>query len=458
MDAKDKRIAELEALVKKLLERIAVLEKNSKTSSKNPSSDIVKPQKPKPKDENGNIAKRKIGAQKGHKQNLRKPITPELIDTIVKLDLTNCPDCGHKLTLQKTEPKITQQIELVEKPVSVTEYQQLKYWCRHCQKYHSAPLPKEIIKSGLFGPKLTTLTAYLKGRCHTSYRTLKDFMHDVLGVEISTGFLAKEIKKVAASLASPYNELAELLKQQEHLYADETSFKKNGKLQWAWCFVAEYFTFFKIAPSRGSQVLYEVLGEDFFGTISSDFYSAYLKYRKETETLFQFCWSHLIREIKFLTTLSDTKTYGKRLLKYVKRMFKTIHSQSELSQREFRHQMRCHRENIRYTVQRNVPENKKSEVLAKRFREHGASYFLFIDTQSIEPTNNVAEREIRTLVLDRHVTQGSRSVAGNEWNERFWSVVSTCRQQGRNLIDFLERCVTTYLYGGKPPTLVPAVS
>ncbi|MGL6195791.1 MAG: hypothetical protein ACRC2T_13325, partial [Thermoguttaceae bacterium] len=57
---------------------------------------------------------------------------------------------------------------------------------------------------------------------------------------------------------------------------------------------------------------------------------------------------------------------------------------------------------------------------------HGASCF-FIDTQSIEPTNNVAEREIRTLVLDRHVTQGLRNKVGNEWNKRFWTVVSTCR-------------------------------
>ena len=99
---------------------------------------------------------------------------------------------------------------------------------------------------------------------------------------------------------------------------DETSFKKNGKLQWAWCFVAEFFTFFKIDASRGSKVLHETLGADFLGSISSDFFSAYLKYRRETETLFQFCWAHLIREIKFLATLSDTKAYGKRLLKYVK--------------------------------------------------------------------------------------------------------------------------------------------
>ena len=58
-------------------------------------------------------------------------------------------------------------------------------------------------------------------------------------------------------------ELEEFLKLQSHLHIDETSFKKNGKLQWAWCFVAEFFTFFKIDASRGSKVLHETLGDDF---------------------------------------------------------------------------------------------------------------------------------------------------------------------------------------------------
>jgi hypothetical protein len=100
LDAKDRRIAELETLLKAALEeierlkaRIAQLEQNSANSSKPPSSDIVKPPHPR-KDKDRR--KRKIGAQKGHKQNLRPPIAPELVDKIVKLELTHChcPDCG----------------------------------------------------------------------------------------------------------------------------------------------------------------------------------------------------------------------------------------------------------------------------------------------------------------------------------------------------------------------------
>ena len=469
MDAKDsliakqaKEIGELKSLLQaaraEIAELKAQLKKDSGTSSKPPSSDIVKPPKPKNKDKDGKEIKRKIGAQPGHKQHLRKPIAPELIDEVIKLELTHCPDCGHKLSLDKIEPKKTQHIELVEKPVVITEYQQLMYWCRKCRCYHYSRLPDEIEKAGLFGPKMTALTAYLKGRLHGSYRTLKEYFLDVKGIDISTGFLAKQIKKVTAALKSPYEELEEFLKQQSHLYIDETSFKKNGKLQWAWCFVAEFFTFFKIDASRGSQVLYDTLGDDFLGSISSDFYSAYRKYTRETKTLIQFCWAHLIREIKFLATLSDTKAYGKRLLKYVKAMFADIHRQDELTEVEFERLMYQHKKAIMRTIQRFVPEHKKATVLAERFEKYGESYFLFVEDSSIAPTNNFAEQNIRTLVLDRIVTQGVRSNAGNEWHERFWTTIATCRRLGMNIMSFLRESIYAVAHGLSPPSLLPKTS
>ncbi|MDR3342330.1 MAG: DUF6444 domain-containing protein [Treponema sp.] len=63
----DARIAELEA-------EIARLNKNSSNSSKPPSSDIVKSEKP--ANENGTHEKRKRGAQHGHTRHLRQPFPP----------------------------------------------------------------------------------------------------------------------------------------------------------------------------------------------------------------------------------------------------------------------------------------------------------------------------------------------------------------------------------------------
>ena len=104
---------------------------------------------------NNKKTKRKKGAQPGHQKHLRIPITPELIDEIVKLELTNCPDCNHKLDLVDSETKTFQQITLVEKPIVVTEYQQLMYWCENCQCYHYVRLPEAVEKAGLFGEDMT---------------------------------------------------------------------------------------------------------------------------------------------------------------------------------------------------------------------------------------------------------------------------------------------------------------
>ena len=197
---------------------------------------------------------------------------------------------------------------------------------------------------------------------------------------------------------------------------------------------------------------------DFLGSVSSDFFSAYLKYKKETETLFQFCWAHLIREIKFLATLDDTKVYGKRLLKYVKKMFATIHRQSELTEIGFKRLMNRHKKSIQKTVQRFVPEHKKASAIAERFEKHGESYFFFIETPTMAPTNNDAEREIRTLMMDRLVTQGVRSGSGNEWHERFWTTVATCRRQGRNVMSFLREAIFNLLHGLPPPSLIPTLT
>jgi hypothetical protein len=85
-----------------------------------------------------------------------------------------------------------------------------------------------------------------------------------------------------------------------------------------------------------------------------------------------------------------------------------------------------------------VPKQKDALNLSERMKERGGSYFTFIDKQ-IPSTNNAAEQAIRAIVLDRKATQGSRSEWGSRWMERFWSVLTTCRQQGRPVIDFLER-------------------
>ncbi len=445
------RIVELEAEVVALKNELALAKKNSSNSSKPPSSDIVKP----PKNQVQKQGKRKRGGQKGHKQNLRKLFDASQVDKIVELQLDVCPTCGGKLVRSHEQAKIHQQVELVERPFLVTEFQQTQYWCEHCQCFHCAHLPPDVKNAGFFGSKLIALTAYLKGRAHASYKTLQDFFADVLKLKVSTGFLAKQIRKVTNAIASPYNELLDRLPNEKHLHIDETGGKENGQKRWTWCLRSPQFTVFHVDASRGSVVLTNLLGENFNGIISCDFWGAYRKFARLTSTQLQFCWAHLIREIKFLAENTDKNAanFGKRLLKNTRDMFATIHQRDEFSMQTWKRQMNKHRQKILKTSQKCVPNNNDAKNISSRLHTWQDEYFRFIE-HGLPPTNNLGEQTIRKVVIDRKVTQGTRSDWGNRWLERFWSVLSTCQQQGRNLMAFLNACVAASLNKQNSPNLI----
>jgi transposase len=433
-----------------LRDTIALLKKNSGNSSKPPSSDIVKPPK-----EHRNKGKQKIGAQKGHKRHLREPFPEDQVDKIVELTLESCPNCGGGLQPTDKPPKTHQQVELVAKPFIVTEYHQATYWCGHCQQFHTAPLPPGVKKSGLFGPRLIALTGYLKGRGHMSFKTLQDFLADALSICVSTGFLAKQIRRTSEALKGAHEELLAQLPLQGHLHIDETGGKENGDTRWNWCFLANGFTVFYIASSRSSAVLEKLLGKDYAGIISCDFYGAYRKFVRMSSAMLQFCWAHLIREVKYIAGSEDkaVSDYGGRLLEEIRTMFSTIHRRGEILDRNWNRRMQGHQESVMNTAGSGVPQDSKALALSKRLQKHSADYFRFIEN-GLPATNNLCEQSIRRVVIDRKVTQGTRSDWGNRWLERFWSVLSTCEQRGKNVMVFMQSCIDALIHNLSPPKLL----
>jgi hypothetical protein len=120
-------------------------------------------------------------------------------------------------------------------------------------------------------------------------------------------------------------------------------------------------------------------------------------------------------------------------------MYVTIHQRESLTKMSWKRRMNKHREAIERAATLRVPEQKEAQNLSERMKGWGGSYFTFIDKE-IPTTNNAAEQAIRAIVLDRKVTQGSRSEWRNRWMKRFWSILATCTQQERPVIDFLYDC------------------
>jgi transposase len=434
-----------------LKERIAKLEKNSSTSSKPPSSDITKPP-----GEPRQPGKRKQGGQKGHKGFFRKLVQP---DEIQEVHLERCPECGTDNLGEETQQQVKsqQQAELTAKPVEVTEYQRFGRLCPCCNKVQYPELPAGVIPGQILGPTLLSLGGYMKSTMGVSITELYQFFTEVLRLPVARSTIQTAIFRVSDALAPCHEEVLEALPKQKTLNIDETGWKENGKRLWVWLFCNRLLACFTIRNSRGCQVLKDVLGEVFGGAITSDFYSSYVCY---STALQQFCLAHLIRDLKFLTTLpgEDDKVFGEKLLTYMRRLFKLWHNRENLTSEQFRRRVSRFESSLRnYIFAQKFKKGSDARRIQLRMVKHWDSLFRFLKHPELfEPTNNAAERDLRLLVRLRRISQGSRSSAGQLWTARAATVVVSCRKQRRNPWDFIQQAVSAHFFGSASPSLIAA--
>jgi transposase len=443
-------IQRLHADNQRLQDQIARLKRDSSNSSKPPSSDIVKPKKQgTPRGQRP----RKVGGQKGHPRHERMAFGPDDVGPILHYELSPSQAQG---LIPLDDWFILQQVELVDKPYLVTEHRARKYQDARTGRIVIAPLPAAVKAAGLVGPRLSALAAYQKGDGHMSYSTIQRFWNEVLGLPISRGQLVNVVQKASAAFETPYAELREALVEQRYLGVDESGHKDQGDKLWTWCFRAPQFTVFHIDPSRGSEVLKAVLTETFGGVLGSDYFSAYHKYLSDCGVLIQFCWAHLIRDIRFLAEHRDKSLalWGHKLLGWIRQLFATWHRAGQMTEAGFAHSVDRIRRGFLKAVRR-PPWRSEAQTLAERFRGRAAdNYFHFLTIPGIEPTNNQTEQAIRHIVIDRHITQGTRGARGQRWCERVWTVLATCRQQKRRVFDFFCQALNAHFRQETVPSLL----
>jgi transposase len=292
-----------------------------------------------------------------------------------------------------------------------------------------------------------------------SYTSIQTFLADVLGLKLSTGQLGKITQKASAALGDCHAQLQATLPGQPAMNIDETGHPENGQRLWTWGFHVpgpQGFTWFHIDPSRSTEVLYEFLGEAFSGIIGCDYYSVYRKFLDETDARMQFCWAHLVRDVKFLTTLSDpvTRRYGQKLLAKIKHLFRLWHRREQMPKEKWERAARRAQEAV-VSRARRAPSRSEAQAIAQRFRDHAPFYFTFLAVAGIEPTNNSMEQRMRFVAIDRRITQGTRGEPGRRWCERMWTVLATCVQQGRSVFRFLQESIVAYCSGHASPSLLP---
>ena len=94
--------------------------------------------------------------------------------------------------------------------------------------------------------------------------------------------------------------------------------------------------------------------------------------------------------------------------------------------------------------------------VCKRLLAEEDHLWTFITHEGIEPTNNAAERAVRQGVLWRKISFGTQSEEGSRFVERIMTAAATCRQQDRNVVDYIHEACLAQLHGRSAPSLCPA--
>jgi len=268
--------------------------------------------------------------------------------------------------------------------------------------------------------------------------------------------LCKAVQKTSKALKPSYDRLADRLPAELRVNVDETGHHDEGILHWTWCFDTRDYSVFTIDKSRGYTVLERMLGQAFGGIIGADYWGAYRKYARLFDVRLQYCMAHLIREIRFLAEHKVTPLcrWANGLLEWLKKLFKTLHRRDKLTVQGYLRSMEKIKEGFLLKVRR-PPNHQLAKKLARRFKGKAAEdYFRFLTEWNIEPTNNGTERQIRPVVIDRRITQGTRGDAGMRWCERIWTVLATCKKQQRNAFDFIHQSIVAHWGSKKYPSLI----
>jgi hypothetical protein len=413
VQAQEKRIAELEEEVTRL------------RGGKSSAALWIRP----------SVQKKENAARKKRKQSFaRKNLPPT---RVIYHALEHCPECGRKLVGGSVKWR-HQVIELPQVAIEVTDHLFVERRCGVCGKRWSAD-PEVALAGVVVGRKrvgigLMSVICHLKTVCRVPIGQIRKLVDALYGLRISSGEIA-EILHDVAKLGNPeYEALLSRIRGSPVVHGDETGWREDGDNGYLWSFSSPQVRYYLYRKSRAGAVVTEVLGEDFAGTLVTDFLGSYNIYDGPKQR----CWVHLGRDLKELSEknvdMPEVPRWAEAAMSVYYRAKKT--AKKQLAQRE-RYRLRLDFEDeLRrlckpYLGMQSAPQR----VLAERMEWFMGELFTFVECPEVPSENNAAERAIRPAVVARKISGGTRSARGSNTASVLRSLFETWALQGRNTID-----------------------
>ena len=429
-----KMIDNLQSLVDEMQKRIQSLEKDSSNSSKPPSSD--NDNNPKKNQSLREKSGKRPGGQKRHVGVTRKQNNNP--DKIIPCRPENCDHCGKNLS-DKQGKIIARRQETDIPPIkpTTTEYRQVEIECScgHCNKGN---FPNYIKSPMQLGVNIKSFIVYLNIAHKLPYDRLKKMLSDMLNIQISEGSIENSLEKCKEKSKSVYSEILASVKTGRWTGSDETGTHVKGKKWWQWVWQNAYGSFYCITDSRGYKVVKEYFGENYWGILIHDCWSA--QNNTVAKLGHQLCHPHLIRDLNYL--IDSYKNIWCYQMKQL--LLASQRARDKIWEECFNKSIQ--EKIIAYYDQRlqdlliqKLSDDKEVAAIQKRFRKHQEKIFFFMGYKNVPFHNNSSEQAIRNAKIHKKISGGFRSEAGAERHAVILSVIETCKKRDLNVLDSLRQ-------------------
>ena len=394
INAQTQLIAQLNQAIQELKEQ---LNKNSKNSSKPPSSDGFK--KPAPKSLRKPSGK-KAGGQNGHQGTHLAVITAS--DKIVKHMPSACEGCPH-YQICKGTACIAEKRHVIDAvvTVNVTEHQALELpICMLYGDTRRGTFPSDVKAAVQYGENLQSLAVALNTVGAVSIKRTHEILSRVFNIPIATGTISSMVKRCADSLSETVGKIKDKMIGSALGHFDETGTRVDKKL---WC----------------AHLLRELTGID----------------ENHSEQKWASAFIDLLLEMKKVKDKSVEK--GKDFLSYY-HYHKFDKKYDELIEQ-------ARKENpLPKTTEKKRGRKKKGKILAlvERLANYKASVCLFIHNFNVPFDNNQAERDLRMIKVKTKVSGCFRTEEGARDYLKIMSYVGTAHKQGYNAYKAIKNAIT----------------
>jgi transposase len=401
---------------------------------------------------------KKRGAPLGHPGWFRP--TPKSFDVLVEVSAPRtCAHCGGQVKLLERDPPFDHlQQDLVGDVCQVVCYRHQPAECPACRRVARQAGEGELLGSHL-GPMLRAKALFLRHEIGISYRHVPAVLEELLGVTFTPAALLA-FEKLLAQRAEPIAEdiRKKVASSDGAVHADETFWRVEQRQAYFWLHATEEYLYFQFDTSRSGQVSRDILGPHFCGTLVTDCYAGYDASVAQNK---QKCLAHLARAARdwqkltskdslSFTFFEDVKAWVRRGCEFARKRKAGLLSAEELQSEsawlraELSRLMSCEL------------DHAKAKTLQERLKRYADQWLVFLDHPEVSPTNNLAERALRPLVIFRKISFGNRTGAGARRLGVLMTVKETAKRQGRRPSEFFYYLLThppdaalRHLYRGK---------